>query len=40
MHNDVYKKLKYLYKGNIMWTTPAAVEMRYGFEVTAYIMTR
>ena len=23
-----------------MWTTPSAVEMRYGFEVTAYIMTR
>ncbi len=23
---------------NIMWTTPAATEMRFGFEVTMYVM--
>jgi len=24
----------------IMWTTPSATEMRFGFEVTCYIMNR
>jgi len=24
----------------IMWTTPSAVEMRFGFEVTLYVMNR
>ncbi|OYY48788.1 MAG: coenzyme PQQ precursor peptide PqqA [Methylophilales bacterium 28-44-11] len=25
---------------NIMWTTPAATEMRFGFEVTMYVCNR
>ena len=25
---------------NIMWTTPAATEMRFGFEVTMYVMNK
>jgi len=25
---------------NIMWTTPAATEMRFGFEVTMYLMNK
>jgi len=24
----------------IMWTTPAATEMRFGFEVTMYVMNK
>ena len=24
----------------IMWTTPAAIEMRFGFEVTMYVMNK
>jgi len=27
-------------KGIIMWTTPAATEMRFGFEVTMYVMNK
>jgi len=27
-------------KENIMWTTPAATEMRFGFEVTMYVMNK
>jgi len=31
----------YRLKGeNIMWTTPAATEMRFGFEVTMYVMNK
>ena len=29
-----------LLKGIIMWTTPAATEMRFGFEVTMYVMNK
>ena len=32
--HDIFKK------ENIMWTTPAATEMRFGFEVTLYVMNR
>ena len=27
-------------EGNDMWTTPAATEMRFGFEVTMYVMNK
>jgi coenzyme PQQ precursor peptide PqqA len=27
-------------KGLIMWTTPAVAEMRFGFEVTMYVMNK
>jgi pyrroloquinoline quinone biosynthesis protein A len=27
-------------KDMIMWTTPAATEMRFGFEVTMYVMNK
>jgi len=31
----------YIFKGNItMWTTPSATEMRFGFEVTMYVMNK
>jgi pyrroloquinoline quinone biosynthesis protein A len=33
-------KILYNFKGNIMWTTPAATEMRFGFEVTMYVMNK
>jgi coenzyme PQQ precursor peptide PqqA len=29
-----------LLRTNIMWTTPAATEMRFGFEVTMYVMNK
>jgi len=28
------------FKDYIMWTTPAATEMRFGFEVTMYVMNK
>ena len=28
------------FKEFIMWTTPAATEMRFGFEVTMYVMNK
>jgi coenzyme PQQ precursor peptide PqqA len=34
--HDVYKKQENLN----MWTTPAATEMRFGFEVTMYVMNK
>jgi pyrroloquinoline quinone biosynthesis protein A len=35
------KNRSFLYtKENIMWTTPAATEMRFGFEVTMYVMNK
>ena len=34
IHNNVYNK------ENNMWTTPAATEMRFGFEVTMYVMNK
>jgi coenzyme PQQ precursor peptide PqqA len=30
--------LKFNVRRNTMWTTPAATEMRFGFEVTMYVM--
>jgi pyrroloquinoline quinone biosynthesis protein A len=30
----------YLLRANIMWTKPAATEMRFGFEVTMYVMNK
>ena len=27
-------------RGNIMWTKPTATEMRFGFEVTMYVMNK
>lgn len=27
-------------RGIIMWTTPGATEMRFGFEVTMYVMNK
>jgi len=27
-------------KGEIMWTSPSATEMRFGFEVTMYVMNK
>jgi len=33
--------LKFRKQGDyIMWTTPAATEMRFGFEVTMYVMNK
>ena len=32
-----FKKLK---GDHIMWTTPVATEMRFGFEVTMYVMNK
>jgi len=33
--------VRILRKGEItMWTTPAATEMRFGFEVTMYVMNK
>jgi pyrroloquinoline quinone biosynthesis protein A len=29
-----------LIKENIMWTKPSATEMRFGFEVTMYVMNK
>ena len=30
----------YILRINTMWTTPAATEMRFGFEVTMYVMNK
>jgi pyrroloquinoline quinone biosynthesis protein A len=30
----------YKLRTNIMWTKPAATEMRFGFEVTMYVMNK
>ena len=35
MRNDIQLKRR-----TIMWTTPAATEMRFGFEVTMYVMNK
>jgi pyrroloquinoline quinone biosynthesis protein A len=34
------KFTKLLKRKIIMWTTPAATEMRFGFEVTMYVMNK
>jgi pyrroloquinoline quinone biosynthesis protein A len=31
---------KMIHKGAIMWTKPAVTEMRFGFEVTMYVMNK
>ena len=38
----LYSKNSYFLhtKENIMWTTPSATEMRFGFEVTMYVMNK
>ena len=33
-------RFKLNFRRNIMWTTPAATEMRFGFEVTMYVMNK
>jgi pyrroloquinoline quinone biosynthesis protein A len=35
-YGDMYKKQENLN----MWTTPAATELRFGFEVTMYVMNK
>ena len=41
LSNDLIYKLKlYKTKENIMWTTPSATEMRFGFEITMYVMNK
>ena len=37
---DIRSVQNQLLKGIIMWTTPAATEMRFGFEVTMYVMNK
>ena len=46
---NIYTKDDYLYtytmtcinfRRSIMWTKPAAMEMRFGFEVTMYVMNK
>ena len=43
-HNLQYKlqflSLYNIYKELIMWTKPVATEMRFGFEVTMYVMNK
>jgi len=42
-NNDTYLHYSSMFfnkRRNIMWTKPEAVEMRYGFEVTMYVMNR
>ena len=43
--SNIFKQLDILLIVNnlkeiIMWTTPAATEMRFGFEVTMYVMNK
>jgi pyrroloquinoline quinone biosynthesis protein A len=38
--NQILLIFKITFRGNIMWTTPAATEMRFGFEVTMYVMNK
>ena len=47
MYNEFTKNIINLYaigvqhlRVNIMWTTPSATEMRFGFEVTMYVMNK
>jgi pyrroloquinoline quinone biosynthesis protein A len=30
----------FIKRRNVMWTKPEATEMRYGFEITMYVMNR
>jgi coenzyme PQQ precursor peptide PqqA len=36
----IYTMMCILFRRNTMWTTPAATEMRFGFEVTMYVMNK
>ena len=40
LHKLEISSLYNIYKGLIMWTTPSAQEMRFGFEVTMYVMNK
>ncbi len=40
LHTNTTPCCEYIKKENIMWTTPAATEMRFGFEVTMYVMNK
>jgi len=35
-----FGEFNFIYLESIMWTTPAATEMRFGFEVTMYVMNK
>lgn len=39
-YKHIAKMLVETTQENIMWTTPAATEMRFGFEVTMYVMNK
>jgi pyrroloquinoline quinone biosynthesis protein A len=41
LSNDLDYKLNFInLRRNTMWTTPSATEMRFGFEVTMYVMNK
>jgi pyrroloquinoline quinone biosynthesis protein A len=40
LHNSTNRYYRITQKEFIMWTTPAATEMRFGFEVTMYVMNK
>jgi coenzyme PQQ precursor peptide PqqA len=41
LSNDLDYKLNFNnLRRNTMWTTPSATEMRFGFEITLYVMNR
>jgi coenzyme PQQ precursor peptide PqqA len=40
LHNTIIRNQRTTFKGNTMWTTPSAQEMRFGFEVTMYVMNK
>lgn len=43
VHYPIHKGVQLyilLNKENIMWTKPSATEMRFGFEVTMYVMNK
>jgi pyrroloquinoline quinone biosynthesis protein A len=39
-HHSSIRNLRNLTRRSIMWTKPAATEMRFGFEVTMYVMNK
>ena len=38
--NNLLNRIRQTLEETIMWTTPAATEMRFGFEVTMYVMNK
>jgi coenzyme PQQ precursor peptide PqqA len=41
LSNDLVYKINFInLRRNTMWTTPSATEMRFGFEITLYVMNR